>query len=193
MERGHEELYGSLVCQAAPIISRLMQGFDRGTWQEVAHDITVDFLFYSSSYQKVFDKSRDVKPFFAAYVKLCTRRYREKLQKGYYHGELTDDCAVCEDVGSLQFEAQDFAHAMAKCLEDKMFYWQQCSISLHDLFMMSLQSWNEKGKSNLTWIAKQLGYKKPVVEKALLSMREVLRERFEDEPQDFYLTHQRTG
>ena len=193
MERGYEDLYGSLIHQAFPIISGMLQGFSQGVWQEVAHDVTVDFIFYSNSYQRVFDGDRDVKPFFNAYVRLRTRSYREKLQKGYYHGELTDDCAVYDDMSALQFEAQDFARAMAKCLEDKMFYCQKSSISLHDLFVVSMQSWHEKGRPNVAWISEQLGFSKAVIKQALINMREVLRERFEDESQDICFSHQRTG
>lgn len=198
MERDFETLYGGLCQQAEIIVSGMLQGFGYVVCKEVAHDVTVDFLFYSSSYQKVYDESRDIKPFFNAYVRLRVRRYRERLQKGRYAVMLTDHCVVSDsclvtDGGVLQFEAQDFARAMAKCLEDRIFYWQKHSIDLHDLFLASLQSWQEKGKSNLTWIAKRLGYEKAVVERALISMREILRERFESESQDIHISHQRAG
>jgi len=186
----YEELYGSLIPQALPIVSGMLSGFDRRTVEEVIHDVTVDFLFHSNSFRNVFDHNKDVGPFFRAYVRLRARRYRDRLQKGFANREVKENSAVCEDFNTLTFEVKNYAASLASHLSDKVYYSTQKSINMYDLFVLSIMSFEEYGKTNPSWIARHLGCKREVVRDALKRMRVLLREKMDNESLYSSLVHE---
>lgn len=178
----YEELYGVCLSQAFPIVSGMLSGFDSSTLHEVTHDVTVDFLFHSSSFRDVYDANRDMEPFFRAYVRLRTRRYRDRLLKGHFHGVLRDDSAVSEDMNILMFETQNHVKALAMCLSDKLYYSRYKPVRLYDLFVLSIMSFEEFGKTNVAWIANKLNCPRDLVKDGLLRMRALLKENMHYEP-----------
>jgi hypothetical protein len=69
-----ESLYFFLFNKAVDITARSMDYLPPTRIKETAHDITVDFLFFSQSYRLTYDVSRDIMPFFSSYVRKKLRR-----------------------------------------------------------------------------------------------------------------------
>lgn len=65
-----DQLYFSLNEKAFKIVSSQTPSFPFLDPVEVAHDITINFLFFSNSFKNIFDESKGaLKPFFASYVR----------------------------------------------------------------------------------------------------------------------------
>jgi hypothetical protein len=184
-----EELFCFLVSQAYTIVSGELRGLDRASLQEITHDITINFIFFSKSYRETFDVTKDIEPFFHSYVRRCCLRYRDNItaQKKILRIDymVINQCGV-EDVGMQQFEVLEYARTLCEALVDKCYYARRHTLRLHDLFMLSLESFALFGKANTVWIAKQLeDCSSHIVKAGLEKMREVLRERIQNETQDF--------
>lgn len=85
-----ESLYFSLFTKAVDITTRSMSYLPTMRVRETAHDITVDFLFFSHSYRETYDASKGkVMPFFSSYVRKKLRRmwevYNDELVMGSLH------------------------------------------------------------------------------------------------------------
>lgn len=186
-----EELFVYLCPQALNIVSGMLSGVGGDGWQEIAHDITVSFLFFSKSYRETFDRTKDVEPFFRSYVRRCCLRRRDNVFErrvllSIHDAYVANQCGML-DRGILQFESHDYARALFEVLVDKFYYARRFTLSLQDLFLLSIESFTLYGKANAKWMSEQLGdCSVNIVKFALDRMREVLRERIQNEAQDFY-------
>jgi len=120
-----EALYVALNPQAQDIVRKFFGRAYHPQWlYEAAHDITVDFLYFSKSFREVYEpKRKTLKPFFSSYVrkKCFGLRQRSSLYNMRKNDLWREDLAVYEDEYAKTLEMMGTFNLMRKVLRGKVY------------------------------------------------------------------------
>lgn len=179
MPQTMEELYPQLYPKAMEIVSGAVKGCNVIRWREIAHDLTVDFLFFSKSFNETYDASLGmVKPFFASYVRKRCMGVRERMQVELNR---TRDLSRNLDSGSDHvkvFELIDELKSNLSFLESQ--YYRSInkkSYCLADVYSACIESTLKYGSINLTFMRGYLHVDLQKLRGMLAKMRRILKER----------------
>jgi len=175
-----EYLYPTLVPTAQELCRKVLHGFALETKQEIAHDITVDFLYFSRSFRETFNPSRgSVNSFFYSYVqrklKGVIHRTAAYLNKVSHDEKVLKECMMEEEVFSWrEFMARlDYFH-------DFLVQHAWKTINLGVLFRHILFQYFDKGKLVKRDLKTELHTSNTVLSEALIEMKRLLNERIKD-------------
>jgi len=151
-------------------------------YKVIAHDITVDFLFFSESFKRTYDKARGtLMPFFSSYVRKklfgLWVRDRYRLNKVSFQNEEDLMNVAYKDDFSEWVEVQERLSYFQKFLSNYCVY---DTINLGRLFRLCFLSFLEEGGVRYKYIVPRLQCKDHQLKFALSRMRQLLRRKLED-------------
>lgn len=181
LEDIHEELYVSLHKKALEIVLYRRAGGNYTESRNLAHDVTVDFIFNSESYNgNYFDPTRSIKPYFSSYVSKKLMGYFEReTKRAYRYPSLTEKylesvVASCDGgLGMIEFAMQ--TRGMSKYLEKKYFVTCREAVSLVAVFWATLECYSTFGGLRIGWLSEKLGCRKQIVRGCVAKMRRTLK------------------
>lgn len=182
MAQSIAELYPQLYLKAVEIVSGSVIGYDVYRWREIAHDITVDFLFFSMSFRETYCAPLGaLNPFFNSYVRKKCMGERDKMKRERLRTIPLDNVVKPFSVGNF-----DKIYEIIQLTNDsydwlKRFNYRSIrgkSFCLADVFVVCLESVMLYGKVNLLFMQKKLGTDKTKIKSMLIKMRRILRERW---------------
>lgn len=156
-----ESLYQKLFPKALSISAKSLSGYtniERAS--EIAHDITVDFLFFSSSFREIYDPTvGNLLPFFSSYVK-------KKLRKVWWNFNCEIAVANVDDEWvkrSVFFvpgfeqktEMKDYVYRVFRKVNGKTCL----GVSVGDVFKAGLVEIMDSGRISVRGVCESLGLK----------------------------------
>lgn len=175
-----EELYPVLLQRAVEITAGALRNTNRSMKMEVAHDITVDFLFFSNSYKDTYDHSKDIKPFFASYVGRKLRRFWD--DQNFYQNRIIAGDKVMEkiphdDQMEEWLELRSRLEFFYEYLRE--FHWK--TINLGKLFIVIVKLRLLEGRETYRELSKQLsGARYIIIKEAKLEMQRLIDKKKAD-------------
>lgn len=177
MLEGSESLYEPLSDRAYKIVSHSFRGFSAYELRQVAHDITVDFLYFSKSFKETYNpKKGELLPFFGSYVRKKCRRVNENFSNLLRRtsSEDVETLAMSDD----EFEWVDFQNRMDAFHHFLLEYYSE-KINLGHLFHVVLRCVLEEGQVVKKVLCKKLGVSLSRLNVALEEMRQRIKELLE--------------
>lgn len=170
------DLYSPLYHRALEI-ARRSSSYPPAAVTEIAHDITVDFLYFSRSYSTTFDPTKDLLPFFASYVRRKLRRVRD-AESNYQNRISKDERAM----RNLPVKDESFEWLEVKSrLEffyDYLHSWNWKTVNLGRLFLITVQLRLIEGKETYRELSKRLnGARFGEIKEAQAEMRRLISEK----------------
>lgn len=183
MAQSTGELYPQLLPKAMEIVSGMVRGCNVVKWREIAHDLTVDFLFFSTSFRDTYDASLGmVKPFFASYVRKRCLGVRERMQVELKRMRQLDKS--CEAVLDSDYDhtkvyelASDMRQAHAWLKTQPYISLKGQSYCLADVYLACIESTLRYGSINQTFLRSYLKVDLQKLRGMLAKMRRLLKER----------------
>lgn len=177
------ELYPQLYQKALEIVSGAVKGCNVIRWREIAHDLTVDFLFFSKSFSETYDASLGMlKPFFASYIRKRCQGVRMQLQKERVRTQ------PIENYLNSKFLSENDHSKIVEIISEvyRSHVWLQTqyyrskkgqSYCLADVYLACLESTLRYGGVNLNFMRSYLKVDIHKLRGMLSKMRRILRER----------------
>jgi hypothetical protein len=182
-----ENLYPVLLDKAMIIVNGMVGTSD---FRDMAHDITVDFLFFSKSFAVTFDERvGGIEAFFGSYVrKKCLNLRHNRTVALNRFVPLHYAIGVLSREASLD-ERREVVQAMKKIAKylSKSYYVSPSGvvkICLRDVYVANLHCNALYGRTIRTWIAKRVGFRYNHVKIALEMMCRLLKDRSYVKSQD---------
>jgi len=199
-----ELLYRKLFLKAEKMVQRFFgTSYSSKVKFEIAHDITVDFLFFSKSFRKTYDfKKGKLLPFFSSYVQKRSYGIRERIikrnQMRYINGEGDLDTLMVEsneEVGD-SLEGAKLFKRMREILRNLIYTLSQEEIqrlrrtkrpvifylTLEEVLVSYIDLYLQDGSEGIYEnLALDLWVTKDIAERVVECLRGILRERLKDE------------
>jgi len=176
------DLYRQLFPEALSALHRnvpMLSAYDK---EMLATDYTVDF-YYSRSFRRTYDRTRDVLPFFRSWMfQRCKKAKHDfiKRSKMISLDKVAFMCGFSRDLSVELFELEDRLRSQYRFLKFKQYVTVRGEIiSLQDAFMAWLHCLTEHGTVSLDVIGDELevGENKRNITKGVLArMRKLLKE-----------------
>jgi hypothetical protein len=177
------ELYLQLYPKAMEIVSGAVKGCNVIRWREIAHDLTVDFLFFSKSFSVTYDSSLGMlKPFFSSYVRKRCMGVRERMQV-----ELNRTQQMDKSLESKFISDSDHTRIFELTHEIETTYvWLQTkyysslkgkSFCLADVYLACIESTFKHGSVNMQFLRNYFKVDWKKTRAMLNKLRRVLKER----------------
>ena len=148
-------LYQSLQSKANILVAQSFNGYPERQLKEIAHDITVDFLFFSRSFAVTFDESRgELAPFFSSYVrKKCMGLWGRMFDKRFSLPAFSQDIRDTKTTTEEKFEIKESLLRFIRDITQKR---RHRGIDLEKLFMAIVKSAIDEGRYSTTSICRML-------------------------------------
>lgn len=173
-----EGLYSELNQRAREVVFGTLRGYYMDSYEAIAHDITVDFLLFSTSFRKTYQSGQGkLMPFFSSYVrkKLLGVRAQMNFCNNVFSGKGTeemDKLGVEDGVMDLMEISLVFKDAQTYLVRHF-----SGKINLGRLFRVCFVAFLQTGSINHTVIRKRLNCSEGQLKFALAKMRRLLREK----------------
>jgi hypothetical protein len=174
-----ENLYPILLEKALVIVRSMVGTSD---YRNMAHDVTVDFLFFSKSFAETYDsRVGGIEEFFSSYARKKCRRFRENrttalnrfVPLNYAIGAISREASLDERREVVQ-KMKNIAKYLLK------YHYVSPSgrikICLRDVYVANLHCNALFGITKRTWIAERLSFRYEYVKLAIEMMCRVLKE-----------------
>lgn len=173
-----ERLYPMLNQRAHEIVLGSLGGYYLGSYEEIAHDITVDFLLFSRSYGRTYRSALgELMPFFSSYVRKKLLGVRGKIN--FYNKTFSGKGAEEVDKIGIEDGVMDLME-ISLIFKDAQTYlvrYFSGKINLGRLFRICFVAFLQTGDISHAVMRKRLGCSEGQLKFALAKMRKLLRER----------------
>jgi len=173
-----QSLYSTLYPLAKKVTSKELLGaqiFNYNELKEIAHDITIDFLYFSRSFREYYDWKLPIQPFFISYTRKKCKNYKfTKIAEANKYSPLPED--------DFDFHDEFKKYKWIELQNRLSFFHTQLSqytiqgLNLGDVFEIYIISLLEEGEVNYRFMSKLLHTELKNIHPAVKKMRYIIKQ-----------------